>query len=200
MTEISTSLGENKHIRAQFCRESLFTLEECQKILNYKNIYGLSEAELFQTLSDNPYQDKDMRDTKVTVLRAYEPEHAWIVKRMMDCVNIINSMYYKFYLSNISDLQILEYSENGHFDWHSDLGSGPMSSSRKLSIIVFLSDKSEYQGGNLIWNPSRPTDHGFSRNLGSFIIFPSFLEHKVTPLTKGKRNTLVAWIHGKPFK
>ena len=35
---------------------------------------------------------------------------------------------------------------------------------------------------------------------GTLIIFPSYILHEVKPVTKGERNSLVAWVTGKQFK
>jgi PKHD-type hydroxylase len=93
-------------------------------------------------------------------------------------------------------LQVATYSVGEHYDWHIDLGPGK-NSSRKLSLSLQLSDSSEYEGGELeFMNVKEKT----SREIGTLITFPAFLTHRVTPVTKGTRKSLVAWISGDSFR
>ena len=72
----------------------------------------------------------------------------------------------------------------------------------KLSLTLQLSDGSEYEGGNFELNDG--TGQGLPydalRKKGSVLIFPSFLMHRVTPVTSGVRKTIVAWFEGRQFK
>ena len=96
-------------------------------------------------------------------------------------------------------LQFGEYSVGSFYDWHFDVnweGNGPYD--RKLSFVLQLSDPSTYDGGNFefkeVEQPSR------FREQGSILIFPSYLTHRVTEVTRGKRNSLVGWIEGPRWK
>ena len=76
---------------------------------------------------------------------------------------------------------------------------------RKLSVSLVLSDKNEYQGGDL--NFAYQTEYNEIRNIklnnleiGTMVVFPSFLWHRVKPVTKGIRYSLVIWNCGYPFR
>jgi PKHD-type hydroxylase len=70
---------------------------------------------------------------------------------------------------------------------------------RKLSVVLQLSDPSEYEGGDLeIMNCSEPTQ--VKKEKGLVTAFPSFMLHRVTPVTKGIRRTLVVWLTGPRFR
>ena len=91
--------------------------------------------------------------------------------------------------------QYLEYRPGwGHFDWHNDYSHGVDEAPRKLTIIIQLSDPGDYDGGRLemfgIDVETLPADQG------TIVAFPSFLYHRVTPVTRGLRRALVAWIAG----
>jgi PKHD-type hydroxylase len=82
-----------------------------------------------------------------------------------------------------------------------DVGYGEVNR-RKLSLTVQLSDPSEYEGGDFhIWYGG---DEGqfitMPKEKGTVLIFPSFLMHRVTPVTKGTRKALVFWTGGEPYK
>jgi PKHD-type hydroxylase len=96
--------------------------------------------------------------------------------------------------------QIACYSSDvqGHYDWHIDLGTGRFSR-RKLSLTVQLSPADAYDGGDLEFH-LRGLDRARMRQQGSLIAFPSFHEHRVTPVTRGERFSLVAWVDGPPFR
>jgi PKHD-type hydroxylase len=93
-------------------------------------------------------------------------------------------------------LQIAEYESGGHYDWHVDIGAD-ITSGRKISASVQLSDGNGYEGGELEFLNVDSMD--FPRSLGSVIIFPSYLPHRVKPVTRGIRRSLVVWVHGNPF-
>jgi len=85
------------------------------------------------------------------------------------------------------------YGDGGHYDWHADLGPGI--SNRKLSVVLQLSDPNDYVGGELQMN----TGGGITsvpKQYGLLCFFPSFVLHRVTPLTSGTRTSLVTWLCG----
>ena len=77
---------------------------------------------------------------------------------------------------------------------------------RKLSVTINLSDETEYEGGDLEFDSSTPEkikniitpNNGKSK--GTVVVFPSFVWHRVKPVTKGTKYSLVIWCCGKPFK
>ena len=85
-----------------------------------------------------------------------------------------------------------------HYDWHMD--NGPNDNvPRKLSMVLQLSNPSEYEGGNLeLMTGNIP--HVCKKQKGLLYAFPSYIVHRVTPITNGTRRTLVVWISGPRFK
>ena len=76
----------------------------------------------------------------------------------------------------------------------------PMSddSVRKLSMSCLLTDPSEFEGGNLQVQTS-DTPYDVKLEKGDIVIFPSYVLHRVSPVTKGVRHSLVAWANGSAF-
>ena len=70
---------------------------------------------------------------------------------------------------------------------------------RQLSISIQLTDENNYEGGNLELLQSDKADK-MEKTQGKLIMFPSFVQHRVTPVTKGERNSLVIWVTGNNFK
>ncbi len=106
--------------------------------------------------------------------------------------------HYGFEIETIQEpLFVAEYGVDDHFTWHCDTGPG-ITARRKLSISIALSDQASYTGGELEFNPGGSMQSEFS--LGSAIVFPGFMAHRVKPITSGVRRSLVGFIHGPPFK
>ena len=95
--------------------------------------------------------------------------------------------------------QFTEYPEGGFYDWHMDSDVNMMHEPpvRKISMTLLLNDPSEFEGGDLeLMAPGKFAE----LKQGHAIIFASFLNHRVAPVTRGVRQSLVMWFGGKPFK
>ena len=87
----------------------------------------------------------------------------------------------------------------GHFVWHSDIGDGPVARKRKLTLVVQLSAPEAYEGGALEIMPDANILVA-NRMKGAATVFPSFVLHRVTPVTRGNRHSLTVWAHGPAFR
>lgn len=103
----------------------------------------------------------------------------------------------------VEDLQLTRYvAPDGHYDFHID-GDGHTRKNaddvvRKLSMSCLLTDPKEFEGGKFqCQNGAEPYD--VELNKGDIVIFPSYTLHRVSPVTKGERYSLVAWANGKAF-
>lgn len=143
-------------------------------------------------------QDDQLRKSSVVGLES-NPETRWIFERMSMLVQQANQQRYHFDLRGIYEpLQLASYGEGDFFDWHLDFGVGA-SSVRKLSLSVQLSEPDEYEGGDLEFKINNKTVKA-PRERGNVIIFPSFIMHRVSPITKGQRKSIVGWISGPPYR
>lgn len=126
-------------------------------------------------------------------------EFTEIYLKIFNFTNKLNKDTFNFNLNEIQELQYTEYDESyqGHYDWHTDIGLKD-TSQRKLSISIQLSDSSEYEGGELQINTGGHIKT-CKKTKGTLIVFPSFLLHRVAPVTKGTRRSLVMWVVGPPF-
>jgi PKHD-type hydroxylase len=113
-----------------------------------------------------------------------------------------NNNAFGFDLNLMREIQFTEYrAENeDHYKWHEDLSwRVNKASHRKLSVVIQLSDQGDYEGGDLELQHEAPEPEALKRQ-GTVIVFPSFHSHRVTPITKGVRYSLVAWYEGPKFK
>ena len=95
--------------------------------------------------------------------------------------------------------QFTEYPEGGFYDWHMDCDTHMAHEPpvRKISMTLLLNDPSEFEGGHLeLMAPGKFAE----LKQGQAIVFASFLNHRVQPVTKGIRQSLVVWFGGKPFR
>ena len=118
--------------------------------------------------------------------------------------------------------QFTKYNLGQYYGWHIDSFDKPSDSDdpiqkgkiRKLSMTISLNDGTEYDGGQLQFDyknvsfdewtnekieSSKVACHQIFKK-GSIVVFPSYLWHRVTPVTRGTRYSLVAWNWGWPFK
>ena len=129
----------------------------------------------------------------------------WLYRKLMDMAIEANNVLWNFDLISVDEeIQYTEYlaSENGHYGWHQDFGPDNMCL-RKVSLTVQLSDPSEYEGGDLeISKGGLSEDSGYKmhRGKGTVVIFPSYMMHRVTPITRGTRRSFVLWVGGSHYK
>jgi PKHD-type hydroxylase len=113
----------------------------------------------------------------------------------------LNGQFFDFDIWGfVEHLQYTVYNgEESHYTWHIDRAGGIGDAPRKLSLVLQLSDPSEYEGGDLeIFDGPEPIK--IEKKKGMVTAFPSFVLHRVTPVTKGIRKTLVVWLTGPRFK
>lgn len=126
-------------------------------------------------------------------------EFSWIYWRIAELAKEANTIW-NFDLHSMPEaIQFTEYFGNGgHYDWHQDIGPGELSI-RKVSVTIQLSDGGDYQGGDLEFLRGATPEQA-PRGKGVAVLFPSYLLHRVTPLTGGTRRSLVLWLGGSHFK
>lgn len=114
----------------------------------------------------------------------------WVYDKLSAACIQANTNRYKFEITGFqTELQLASYGPQQFFEWHMDFGTGNVSN-RKLSISVQLSDPDEYEGGELQFMINQNIFTA-TKEKGTAIIFPSFGLHRVTPVTKGVRKSIV---------
>ena len=111
-----------------------------------------------------------------------------------------------FDITGVQDLQLTRYvAPAGHYDFHID-GNGytrPPNNNlvRKLSASVLLTDPKNFEGGEFEFKfGNNSTDFTVDMDKGDIILFPSYILHRVRPVTEGTRYSLVIWACGKPLR
>lgn len=143
----------------------------------------------------------NIRDANITSL---EQDH-WLAEKLLVEVDKLNSSLWGFELSKPEQIQIIDYSTRGHYNWHFDVlpenrsnkDKEPESENRLITAVLNLSDESEYTMGDLMLHDPvsgvrSPGLHG----CGSMIVFPSNHWHRATAVTSGFRRVAVLWVWG----
>ena len=181
------------HVESWAWQQDIFTKDELDEIIRIGEAIKLDQSKLL-----NPYGDDKIRNSRSRFIFPNQVT-GWIFARLTDSAITINDKYFKFDLRSFDQgLQFTKYSApDQHYDWHVDRAH--QRPTRKLSLSLQLSDPSTYDGGDLQlkFNHDEIT---VQRTRGVATFFPSYTLHRVTPVTRGTRYSLVAWISGPPFK
>ena len=150
-------------------------------------------------------ENKGARKNKVTFTNDEE-----LYNLLRPYVNSANEQAgWNFDIEGAEGIQISKYDKDDLYNWHIDGGSDIHHQKnnyvRKLSLVMTLTDRKEYEGGEFEIDLG---PHASNRNLvvdelntkGGLVVMPSFLYHRVKPITKGTRHSLVMWTSGRPFK
>jgi len=171
--------------------EKAFSSVECEAI---KSLF--TDMDIGKVSGENSLDEKIRKSMVKFIERSEDTD--WIFDKLTGFAFNCNIARWYFQLSGFYEgLQLTEYSEDGsHYDWHMDNGNGDLSI-RKISLILLLDDPEDYDGGELgFLGVQEKKKYG----KGTLIVFPSYVGHKVFPVTKGKRRTVVAWISGDPYR
>ena len=193
----------------------------CDDIINY----GLSQAESMARTGG--YGDRELSKQEIKDMKRKRNSdlvwlsETWIYKELHPYIHQANkSAGWNFEWDRSESCQFTKYKLNQYYDWHCDSWDKPYDKPnnpeehgkiRKLSMTCQLTDGSEYEGGELEFDFKNYDPHmrDESKHLvkakeilpkGSIIVFPSFVWHRVKPVTKGTRYSLVMWNLGYPFK
>ena len=179
-------------------------IKTCNKILKAGRKKIIEKATVFEGMN------KTARDCKVAWI-----EDAWIYDILNPFIHSANKKAgWNFQWDWNESSQFTIYEKGHYYGWHIDQGHAlkhPSKNingkSRKLSLTLQLTDKTKYEGGDFqfMWIQDNKKDLlnvitvDDAKDIGTVIIFPSFIYHRILPITKGKRESLVNWSIGKEF-
>ena len=191
-------------------REPLFTPEECKQIIDHGlNNWEASEGEIEKSGHKQGHK-LDLNYRNATIFKVSEKDQCdpekcgqWFLEKIYDNILNFNSnidMGYGFDLCGMFEPpSLMKYeSPTGKYDWHLDIGSDEGMSTRKIAYSVHLNQ--EYEGGELQWLLGDEPSLLEESKIGTMTLFPTYLLHRVTPVTSGVRYALVGWIHGDSFR
>ena len=179
--------------------QPIFTPEQCQLIINA----GRAEPKQDAEVGNGKGIKGGVLDTKTRTSHI-----SWIpFKKMTEMYKNIekimkatNGNHFGFDGMTITEpAQYTEYPEGGFYDWHidNDVNMQHEPPVRKMSMTLLLSPESEFEGGDL---ELMSEDKIGKLKQGQAIFFASFIRHRVKPVKRGNRKSLVMWFGGTPFK
>ena len=202
--------------------KSALTPRFCDEVINYAN----SKKEVMARTGG--FGDKKLNKEDIKNLQRKRKsdlvwlDDTWIYKEIHPYIHEANRKAgWNFEWNRSESCQFTKYKLNQYYDWHCDSWDKPYKRKnkndpengmiRKLSVTCQLTDGSEYTGGELEFDFRNYDPHMREENKhlvkakeilpkGSIIVFPSFLWHRVKPVTSGVRYSLVLWNLGYPFR
>ena len=182
---------------------NVFNISEINKLNNYINTLPYENARILEGKGN--IEKSKQRRSKIKWLIP-NPNLGWLYEKIHQ-ISLKANHQWEFDIAGINEsIQYTEYDSQNldHFGWHLDLG-GSIARARKISITIQLSNPLEYEGGNLEVFTGGDYDDPNNRRIApkeqySATIFPSYVLHRVTPVTKGIRKSLVIWVGGIPFR
>lgn len=179
------------------CWEGAFTEGELDKIIAHGDSLTTDKA----TLAGRDIKE-EYSEIRITRTAWIKPslETKWIYDRMQSVARMLNDRIWQFDITGFSeDFQYTVYqgNEGGHYDWHVD--QGDLAKRRKLTLSLQLSDPSQYEGCELQLHGANRIDTA-PNTRGALVAFPSYVLHRVTPITRGIRKSLVVWTTGPKFR
>lgn len=178
-----------------------FTEEQIHQITHYCNNLERKEGSVLGG------EDIDkVRTSKVTFVHKQD-DIAWFFDGLNRVIFDLNNQFYGFNLTGYDSFQYTEYYgvENGKYDWHMDTQLGNdgnvMPQPRKLSLTLLLNEPGiDFEGGDFEINMGNESRARVTPAMkGRIIAFPSFMIHRVAPVTKGVRKSIVVWVTGPKF-
>jgi PKHD-type hydroxylase len=204
--------------------KSVLSPKFCDELIAYgkknqEQIALTGNIESKRNLKLNPLTKKETKDLKKKRnSNIVWMNDRWIYNQIQPYVNQANkSAGWNFEWDWSESCQFTKYSKEQYYDWHCDSFDTPYNNPenlnfhekiRKLSVTCSLSNPKDYKGGELEFNfnnPEATKKQNIKKCLeilprGSIVVFPSFVWHRVRPVTKGVRYSLVIWNLGYPYK
>ena len=199
---------ERRRITYTWCYwDNAFTKEELDKMCQFFTSNGVERG---TTVGEHTKQlvNEDVRVSNVKFYN-YGENTAWIFERINWVIESINERFFNYNLNGYESFQYTEYEgdELGKYDFHQDMINGKnmpenMNETRKLSMSLLLNEPGvDFEGGEFQINSGQESNaETVDLTRGRMIFFPSYAIHRVAPVTKGRRKSLVVWVTGPKFK
>ena len=128
------------------------------------------------------------------------PKHdnfRFIYKKIVNHCKQLNEKIFSLNLNDYENIQYTEYTDKdwGTYNWHIDTMKIKDNSYRKLSVVVFLDNETDFTGGNFLIDIGGSIVN-IEQKRGNMVVFNSYMSHCVTPIVYGKRKSLVLWLSG----
>ena len=194
-TSTKYKLAQTATVKEFFTSKEIFNLVSLHNSEKEKNIKGgIGSGKI----------DKKYRDVSVSFLNLSNTYFMDITQKIVNAVFEANTMLWNFDIKGIcEDILYLTYNKGQHYQLHSDVIWDNLNTdtpNRKCTFILQLSNPKDYKGGEVIVGLGGLDELIIPKAKGSLTVFPSFLPHKVSEVTKGTRQSICGWVSGKSWK
>ena len=170
--------------------ERILTAAMCDDVIVKATQVGFETSPVFY--GDAPASQPDYRRSETAWLKP--DDHPELYAEITRHLNRCNDRLYRFAIYGMDQIQVIRYLPGCFFIDHVDIGHAH-AAHRKISLIVQLSDPGNYEGGDVVLT-GRIT---IPKQRGGGCVFPSWVQHRVDPITSGTRYSLAAWARGTWF-
>lgn len=179
--------------------EKFFSEEDIDKIIDLEDLQEFTKGKVGSDQKQpGGTLNTGARDSEISWL-VPNPQSQWVFDRFGGLLGQVNHDVFMYDIDGFEAFQYTKYKKEQHYDWHFDVHTEYLNWERKISAVIILSDPKEYSGGELEVIHMGSPDKAFCSKLnkGDVIFFASWMSHRVRPVTKGVRRSLVAWVMGK---
>lgn len=182
-------------------KQEVFSPTELKKIIKYCNTLEKTKAKIIDRTEI--VNNDELRTSDIGWI-TLNTESKWIFDRLAENIDSLNNEFYQYDLFGFNAIQYAEYNSEqlGKYNYHIDMSLFPTipesGMTRKLSASLLLNDT--FEGGEFEINLANEDTKVSELVAGSIIAFPSYVIHRVKPVTKGIRRSLTVWCVGPKFK
>lgn len=168
--------------------EGIIPIEACENMIqNFSKI---------EPIDATTYNNSKLRNSKVRWVK----NEVGLIDHFLRYINLANAQAFNVDIQQeMDEMQFTEYDAEyeGKYDWHHDINwENDKNFDRKLSFVLQLSDPDTYKGGVFQFSEVETP----KLEQGTILIFPSYLQHRVTKVIEGKRYSLVSWVRGPRWR
>jgi len=182
--------------------DDVFSLEECRAI---RDLHREWPGKVGTMTSEARQEESAQPSYRVCTIHqpsneAQQESFAWCTQRLIEAIKTVNDGYYRFEVQAMIEpptLMRYDASERGHYGYHLDIGRNRPNCWRKLSYSIFLNE--DFEGGELEFLTGEDSIQ-HKGPVGTMVLFPSYLLHRVNVVTAGTRWAMVGWAHGGSFR
>ena len=176
----------------------LFSPKQCQMIIEAGRAQPRQDASVGAGQKGGATVDTKTRTSHISWIPFSKmPEMYKDIEKTMKATN---NNHFGFDGMQITEMaQYTEYPSGGFYDWHmdTDVNFSHEPTVRKISMTCLLSHESEFEGGELQLEKEK---NKIKLVQGQAIFFASFVRHRVKPVIRGNRKSLVMWFGGPPLR
>jgi PKHD-type hydroxylase len=182
----------------QFCIvDNAFSEEEIDRIVDLEDLQKFQRGSVASNNGSGKV-NKKARDSEVMWVH-HDQNSDWLFQKFSNLVSMVNHDHFMYNIDGFENFQYTRYRKGEFYDWHIDSGDVFSAFERKISATIILSDPKDYEGGEFQCVIGGRVDKPLvvKPKKGDAIFFASWMPHRVIPVTKGTRKSLVCWVMGK---